>query len=85
MKEKGITSIELAELTGVSKTTISYWLNGHVFPTGDGLDKLAEVLQVPAWRLFVDEQEVMDYCRTQTASIICPKCGTRLSLTFTAE
>lgn len=40
MKAMGVTSITLADKVGVSKATVSYWLNGKVFPVPETLEKL---------------------------------------------
>ncbi len=52
LKYKKISSIALADGIGVSKTTVSYWLNGKVFPTPDTLVKIAEFLNMEVWQLF---------------------------------
>lgn len=58
MKAKGVSSIVLAENVGVSKATVSYWLNGKVFPSPETLEKIAQALNVPVWQLFASTEEV---------------------------
>lgn len=58
MKAKGISSIALAEQINVSKATVSYWLNGKVFPTPDAIERIASALGVPVWQLFASPEEV---------------------------
>lgn len=70
MKLKAITSIELAEKVGVSKATVSYWINGKVFPSPDTIEKIALALNVPIWRLF---GEPAGYDKENKIS--CPHCG----------
>lgn len=52
MKERGITNVRLAEMLGMAKSTVSYWVNGHVFPTESAIERIAKVLDVPVCRLF---------------------------------
>ena len=58
MKAKGVSSIALAEQINVSKATVSYWLNGKVFPTPDAIERIAGALGVPVWQLFASPEEV---------------------------
>ena len=58
MKAKGVSSIVLAENVGVSKATVSYWLNGKAFPSPETLEKIAQALNVPVWQLFASTEEV---------------------------
>ena len=58
MKAKGVSSIALAEQINVSKATVSYWLNGKVFPAPDAIEKIAVALGVPVWQLFASPEEV---------------------------
>lgn len=59
MKAMGVTSITLADKVGVSKATVSYWLNGKVFPVPETLEKIADALGVPVWQLFASSDEVI--------------------------
>ncbi len=74
MKERGITSIELAEKLNVTKATVSYWINGKVFPNADTLECIAELLNVPVWRLFGGPEDAV-LTSTNTNSHKCPHCG----------
>lgn len=71
MSMKGINSITLAEKMGVSKATVSYWINGKVFPDPDKLELIAGTLDVEVWELFKDPTEQCD----SAPSIVCPHCG----------
>lgn len=53
LKDKHITSVQLADSVGVSKTMVSYWLSGKNFPTPDNIEAIANALGVPVWQLFV--------------------------------
>ncbi len=54
-KKKGLSQEKLAELTGVTPKTLSYWENGHNSVTFGKIPKLAEALNVPVYRLFIFE------------------------------
>lgn len=50
MTEKGLTATELTRLLGVSKATISFWVNGANGPKGKNLLALAKALDCsPEW------------------------------------
>lgn len=55
MKEKGITSKELAERVGVSQVHISYILNNKRDPSIDLLEKIATILNVSVSDFYLDE------------------------------
>ena len=60
MKEKGIKSVALAEMVGITPVTVSYIINNKTTPSLDMLQKIADVLVVPIWQLFVSPDEVTD-------------------------
>lgn len=76
LKEKNVTSIMLSEQLNVSKATISYWLNGKVFPTAEMLERIANILGVEVWELFYNG-------RNTSQSFVCPECGAELKLQIT--
>lgn len=51
MKKRNMTSVELAERVGVTKTMVSYWLTGRNFPSLDNIEVISSVLDVPVWQL----------------------------------
>lgn len=75
LKEQSVTSIELANRLGVTKTTVSLWINGKVFPNADTLECIAELLNVPVWRLFGGPEDDAVPTSTNTNSHKCPHCG----------
>lgn len=77
MQQKGITSVALSEMMGISKATVSNLINNKTMPSIDTLGKIAEVLDVPNWQLFASEEEVFGDSKN---SITCPKCGARFKL-----
>ena len=46
LKEKNIKPVDLANKTGVDKSSISHYLSGNYVPKSDKLIRLAEVLDV---------------------------------------
>lgn len=74
MRKHSITSIDMAERLKVSKTTISYWINGKVFPAPDMLENIAAAIGVPVWQLFVSPNEIIP-TPVNNHTIKCPKCG----------
>lgn len=56
MAEKGLTQQELANRSGVTKSSISHYINGHNVPDNFQAFKLAKVLDVaPEWLMAIDE------------------------------
>lgn len=76
MSMKGINSITLAEKMGVSKATVSYWINGKVFPDPDKLELIAGALGVEVWELFKDPTGPCD----SAPNIVCPYCHHPLTI-----
>ena len=57
-KDKGITQEELASSIFVSRTLISKYENGSVYPTKDNVQKLALYFNVPISSL-IDEEDTI--------------------------
>lgn len=56
MTEKGLTQQELCNRSGVTKSSISHYINGHNVPDNFQAYKLAKVLDVaPEWLMGVDD------------------------------
>lgn len=79
MKEKGIMSKTLQEALGMAQTSVSYIINNKANPSFDTLVRIAEILDVPIWRLFYKEtpKELQPEQPSvpQSPAIICPHCG----------
>lgn len=58
MQEKGITSVALASMVGLSKNTISNLINNKTKPSLDTINEIAEKMNVPLWQLFASQEEV---------------------------
>lgn len=66
MKERGVTSKELASKIGLTEMGISKILTEKSTPNGKTIMKIAEVLGVTCGELFDDYKE---------AELVCPHCG----------
>lgn len=71
LKEKGITSKELAERLGMTETGLSIAISDRGNPPLKRLQEIASVLGVPVTELF--EQP-------KSNAFTCPKCGTTLTV-----
>lgn len=57
MKEKGLTQQALANISGVTKSSISHYVNGKNVPDNFQAFKLSKVLDCdPSWLMGVDDQ-----------------------------
>lgn len=57
MKENGMTQAELSRVSGISKSTLSEWLNDKYEPKQNNIYVLAEALKVnPTWLMGLDVQ-----------------------------
>lgn len=79
MIEKGVSSVSLADMIGVSKVTVSNLINNKTMPSVETLDKIATALDVPMWQLFASKEEVQGESADPN-TITCPKCGTRFKM-----
>lgn len=79
MIEKGVSSVSLADMIGVSKVTVSNLINNKTMPSVDTLEKIATALDVPMWQLFASKEEVQGEAADPN-TIICPKCHTKFRM-----
>ena len=70
MNECGLKAVDIVNKTGLSKGTVSQWLNGHTQPRGDNLLILSEALTAsPEWLQFgvisqgsnIDQADIKTY------------------------
>lgn len=73
MKNKGITSKELAQKVKVSPTHISYIINNKRVPSIDLLEKIAAVLEVSVNDFFDDDISEEKFISENKAEIQVPK------------
>lgn len=89
MKEKGIMSKTLQEALGMAQTSVSYIINNKTNPSFDTLVRIAEILEVPIWRLFYKEtpKELLSEQPSipQSPTLTCPHCGKRIGIKLEKE
>lgn len=56
-KQPKVTAADLAKKMNKSLTTVFNWENGKAWPGADEVEKLAELLEVPAYIFFMDNTE----------------------------
>lgn len=78
MVEKGVSSVSLADIIGVSKVTVSNLINNKTMPSVETLEKIATALNVPMWQLFASPEEIQP--QSDGASITCPNCGKSIKI-----
>lgn len=81
MVEKGMSSVSLADIIGVSKVTVSNLINNKTMPSVETLEKIATALNVPMWQLFASPEEIAK----QAKNDLCPHCGMPISIKTTIE
>ncbi len=55
MEVRGLRAVDLVEMTGIPKVTVSYYMSGTTVPRADKLYKLAQALNVSeAWLMGYD-------------------------------
>lgn len=78
MREKGIMSKTLQEALGMTQASVSYIVNNKTNPSLDTLQRIAEILEVPIWRLFY--KETPKELQPAQPSIVCPHCGKPINI-----
>lgn len=76
IKEKGYTQQALADKLGMTRIGLTQLVNSK--PSYPSLEKIAEALEVPMWKLFATKEDVLGDELGNT--IVCPKCGARFKL-----
>jgi transcriptional regulator with XRE-family HTH domain len=51
---------ELADKIGVSKSTISFWINSE-FPPLDGIESVCNAIDMPIYRFFMSDKNVEEF------------------------
>lgn len=72
LREKGLTSKDLAAKTGLTTTYISYICNSKAFPSLNVLNRLCAALEIDASELFKKP--------LPTDEFVCPTCGDRFKI-----
>jgi len=78
IKEKGVTTEELANQLGISQSALNQSISGN--PSVKVLTKISTALQVPLWQFFASPEEVQGTrtLATGNQSAICPHCGSSI-------
>ena len=74
IKKYGLTSVEVANRMGISKTAISFMINGN--PTVESLERIADAIGCDVTEFFV---------KPEKDGIYCPNCGCRLCVRLERE
>lgn len=81
IKEKGYTQQALADKLGMTRIGLTQLVNSK--PSYPSLEKIAEALEVPMWKLFATKEDVLGDELGNT--IVCPRCGARFKLEEESE
>ena len=81
IKEKGYTQQALADKLGMTRIGLTQLVNSK--PSYPSLEKIAQALEVPMWKLFATKEDVLGDELNNT--IVCPKCGARFKLEEESE
>lgn len=83
LREKGITSKELAEKMGKTPQYISNTITGTKSASFAVLSEIASALDVEFWELFVSPEEAAQKAHlTHSPDMCCPYCGKPLQVTI---
>ena len=84
MTEKSISNVDLARLLGYTTVAISNMVTGKTLPSIKTLERISELIDVPAWHFFVDPKIVQEQNRDE-AHIVCPHCGKDIAIKLFVE
>lgn len=84
MIEKSISNVDLAKMLDYTTVAISNMVTGKTLPSIKTLEKISELIGVPAWQFFVDPKTMQEESRNE-AHIICPHCGKEICVSVTAK
>jgi transcriptional regulator with XRE-family HTH domain len=76
LSEKNMTVQDLADKLGVSRQALSRQIGGKLLV--ETAEKIAQVLDVPLWRLFAREEEIS--VRPGASAFRCPHCGKEIAI-----
>lgn len=76
MRQHGYTQEMVADALGITKQAVNLTLSSEN-PRMESLDRIARLLGVPLYQLFVDPDELAQ-AEGPSVDIECPHCGARL-------
>ena len=83
IRQSGMSQVELAERLGMSKVGINKIIS-TTQPRFSTMEKIAEILNVPLWKLYLTDDEIFKIQKEATRpamdGFVCPKCGTQLKI-----
>ena len=60
IKSSNFNQVEVAEKIGVSKSTISFWINSE-YPPLDGVESVCNALDMPLYRFFMSNENIEEF------------------------
>lgn len=63
LAQKGITLKEFSQISGISQSNLSNYINGNISPTLDTLKKIASYLGVDLIEMFKEKEDVEFFVR----------------------
>lgn len=63
LAQRGITLKDFAQMSGISQSNLSNYLNGNISPTLDTLKKIASFLSIDVVELFKEKDDVELYAK----------------------
>ena len=61
LAQRGITLKDFAQMSGISQSNLSNYLNGNISPTLDTLKKMASFLEIDVVELFKEKDDIELY------------------------
>lgn len=63
LAQRGITLKDFAQMSGISQSNLSNYINGNISPTLDTLKKMASFLKVDVVELFKEKDDIELYAK----------------------
>ena len=78
MRQRGITLEMLGNELGITKQAVRLFITSSN-PKLETMRRVAEVLKVPVWQLFIDPKDITR-CEGPSFEVECPHCGASLDV-----
>ena len=79
IKERGFNMTSFAEKMGVTRQNLYAILKSPSYPS---LEKIAEALEAPMWKLFASDEDISN---NNDKNITCPYCGKEINVEFSKK
>ena len=63
LAQRGLTLKTFAQMSGISQSNLSNYLNGNISPTLDTLNKIAKNLNIEVIELFKEKEQIEFYAK----------------------